>query len=111
MNKNTKVLALKYRPSNFNELIGQNVVAETIINSIKANKIPNAYLFTGIRGVGKTTTARIVAKSLNCKNDIDNLCKIDLCENCEAITNASHLDVLELNGADKTSINDIRELN
>ncbi len=110
MNKNTKVLALKYRPSNFSELIGQNVVAETIINSIKANKIPNAYLFTGIRGVGKTTTARIVAKSLNCKNEIDNLCKIDLCENCEAITNASHLDVLELNGADKTSINDIREL-
>ena len=60
MNKNTKVLALKYRPSNFNELIGQNVVAETIINSIKANKIPNAYLFTGIRGVGKTTDRKSV---------------------------------------------------
>ncbi len=110
MNKNTKVLALKYRPSNFNELIGQNVVSETIINSIKTNKVPNAYLFTGIRGVGKTTTARIVAKSLNCKKGIDNLCDEDLCENCEAITNSSHLDVLELNGADKTSINDIRDL-
>ena len=68
MNKNSKVLALKYRPSNFDELIGQDVVAETIINSIKANKVPNAYLFTGIRGVGKTTIARIVAKSLNCLN-------------------------------------------
>ena len=67
MDKNTKVLALKYRPTNFDELIGQEVVAETITNSIKANKIPNAYLFTGIRGVGKTTIARIVAKALNCK--------------------------------------------
>ena len=61
-----KVLALKYRPKNFQELIGQDVMAETIINSIKADKIPNAYLFTGIRGIGKTTIARIVAKSLNC---------------------------------------------
>ncbi len=110
MKKNTKVLALKYRPENFNDLIGQDVIAETITNSIKANKVPNAYLFTGIRGVGKTTTARIVAKSLNCKKGIDNLCKNELCENCESITNSSHLDVLELNGADKTSINDIRDL-
>ena len=110
MKKNTKVLALKYRPENFNELIGQEVIADTITNSIKTNKIPNAYLFTGIRGIGKTTTARIVAKSLNCKKGIDNLCEDDLCENCESITTSSHLDVLELNGADKTSINDIRDL-
>ena len=110
MNKNTKVLALKYRPSNFDDLIGQNVIAETIINSIKANKTPNAYLFTGIRGVGKTTIARIVARSLNCINGIEKLCKDELCENCEAITNSNHIDVLELNGADKTSINDIRDL-
>ena len=110
MNKNTKVLALKYRPTNFEELIGQEVIAETITNSIKTNKIPNAYLFTGIRGVGKTTTARIVAKSLNCKKGVENLCKNNFCENCESIANSSHLDVLELNGADKTSINDIRDL-
>ena len=71
MNNNSKVLALKYRPQNFEDLIGQDIVAETIINSIKADKIPNAYLFTGIRGIGKTTTARIVAKTLNCKNNID----------------------------------------
>ena len=66
MNNNSKVLALKYRPQTFDDLIGQEVVAETITNSIKADKIPNAYLFTGIRGIGKTTTARIVAKALNC---------------------------------------------
>ena len=75
MNKNSKVLALKYRPQIFDDLIGQDLVAETIINSIKANKVPNAYLFTGIRGIGKTTIARIVAKSLNCLNGIENLCK------------------------------------
>ena len=91
----------------FDGLIGQDVVAETIINSIKADKIPNAYLFTGIRGVGKTSIARIVAKALNCSNGIDNLCKENLCENCVSITNSSHIDVMELNGADKTSISDI----
>ena len=110
MNSNLKVLALKYRPQNFDDLIGQEVVAETITNSIKADKIPNAYLFTGIRGIGKTTTARIVAKALNCSNGIDNICKENLCENCDSITNSSHIDVMELNGADKTSINDILSL-
>ena len=110
MNKNLKVLALKYRPKNFRELIGQNIIADTIINSIKADKIPNAYLFTGIRGVGKTTIARIVAKSLNCINGVENFCENDLCINCEGISKSSHMDVLELNGADKTSINDIRDL-
>jgi len=110
MNENTKVLALKYRPKIFEELIGQKIISDTIINSIKANKIPNAYLFTGIRGVGKTTIARIVAKSLNCLNGIENLCEKKLCINCEGISKTSHMDVLELNGADKTSINDIRDL-
>ena len=75
MNNNSKVLALKYRPQTFEDLIGQKVVSETIINSIKANKVPNAYLFTGIRGVGKTTIARIVAKSLNCTKGINNKCQ------------------------------------
>ena len=75
MSKKSKVLALKYRPSEFKDLIGQKVIAETIYNSIKSNKLPNAYLFTGIRGVGKTTIARIVAKSLNCVNGVDNFCK------------------------------------
>ncbi|MDB9820862.1 DNA polymerase III subunit gamma/tau [Candidatus Pelagibacter sp.] len=110
MNKNTKVLALKYRPQTFADLIGQDVVAETISNSIKANKVPNAYLFTGIRGIGKTTTARIVAKSLNCSNGIDKLCKGDLCENCKAISNSNHIDVLEMDAASKTGVDDVRDL-
>ncbi len=110
MNKNTKVLALKYRPQTFNDLIGQDVVAETISNSIKANKVPNAYLFTGIRGIGKTTTARIVAKSLNCVNGVDNLCKDNFCENCTAIANSNHIDVLEMDAASKTGVDDVRDL-
>ena len=110
MNRNSKVLALKYRPQSFEDLIGQEVVAETITNSIKADKIPNAYLFTGIRGIGKTTTARIVAKALNCLNGIENLCKKNFCENCEAITNSNHIDVLEMDAASKTGVDDIRDL-
>ena len=110
MNKNSKVLALKYRPQTFNDLIGQDVVAETIINSIKAKKIPNAYLFTGIRGVGKTTIARIVAKGLNCTNGIDSLCKENFCDNCEGIINSSHIDVMEIDGASTNSVENVREL-
>ena len=110
MNNNSKVLALKYRPQTFDDLIGQEVVAETIINSIKANKVPNAYLFTGIRGIGKTTTARIVAKSLNCLNGIEKLCKDKLCDNCNAITNSNHIDVLEMDAASKTGVDDVRDL-
>ena len=105
-----KILALKYRPKNFNELIGQNIMAETIINSIKLNKIPNAYLFTGIRGVGKTTVARIVAKSLNCLKGVDQLCTKDFCENCKAISNSNHIDVLEMDAASKTGVDDVRDL-
>ncbi len=109
MNYNSKVLALKYRPQTFDDLIGQEVVAETISNSIKANKIPNAYLFTGIRGIGKTTIARIVAKALNCSSGIENKCKNE-CDNCNAITESSHIDVLEMDAASKTGVDDVRDL-
>ena len=111
MNQNSKVLSLKYRPKNFNDLIGQDIVAQTISNSIKLNKIPNAYLFTGIRGIGKTTIARIVAKSLNCKNGFDdNLCSKNICENCEDIVNSNHIDVFELDAASRSSVENTKEL-
>ena len=109
MNKNSKVLALKYRPQTFNDLIGQDIVAETILNSIKMNKIPNAFLFTGIRGVGKTTIARIVAKALNCSNNFENKC-IKKCNHCESISNSNHIDVLEMDAASKTGVDDVRDL-
>ena len=109
MSNDSKVLALKYRPQNFDDLIGQDVVVETITNSIRANKVPNAYLFTGIRVVGKTTIARIVAKALNCPNGIENKCKVK-CDNCDAITNSNHIDVLEMDAASRTGVDDVREL-
>ena len=109
MNNNSKVLALKYRPQTFDDLIGQDVVIDTIKNSIKTNKIPNAYLFTGIRGIGKTTIARIIAKSINCLNTVDNQCK-KKCNNCDAITNSNHIDVLEMDAASKTGVDDVRDL-
>jgi len=110
MNNNSKVLALKYRPKTFKDLIGQEIIAETIYNSIKQNRSANAYLFSGIRGVGKTTIARIVAKSLNCMMGIDQLCTNKLCENCEAISNSNHIDVLEMDAASKTGVDDVRDL-
>ena len=104
-----KILALKYRPKSFKELIGQDVMVETIINSIKLNKLPNAYLLTGIRGVGKTTTARLIAKALNCEKNFLNEKNCD-CSHCEQISNSKHLDVLEMDAASKTGIDDVREL-
>ena len=110
MENNThKILALKYRPQNFKELIGQDIMVETITNSIKLNKLPNAYLLTGIRGVGKTTTARLIARALNCNKDFLKEENCD-CSHCREITNSKHLDVIELDAASRTGIDDIREL-
>jgi len=108
-----KILALKYRPKLFKNLIGQDVIAETILNAIKSGKTPNAYLLTGIRGVGKTTTARLIAKALNCTKNTNenNLCdSTNSCEHCGEIENSNHIDVLEMDAASKTGIDDIREL-
>ena len=110
MSSKSKVLALKYRPQVFKDLIGQKVITETLINSLKIKKISNAYLFTGIRGVGKTTIARILAKSLNCKNGFEKICEENLCDNCKSITDSNHLDVLEMDAASKTGVDDIRDL-
>ena len=110
MSNNSKVLALKYRPQVFKDLIGQNIIVETIEKSISQNKIPNAFLFTGIRGVGKTTIARILAKSLNCENSEKNNCLKNKCKNCDEISESRHIDVLEMDAASKTGVDDVRDL-
>ena len=108
-----KILALKYRPQNFEDLIGQEVMCQTITNAIKLGKTPNAYLLTGIRGVGKTTTARLIAKALNCEKNKDpkvNCSKEKFCETCKEIISSNHIDILEMDAASKTGIDDVREL-
>ena len=107
-----KILALKYRPQEFNDLIGQEVVSQTITNAIKLNKTPNAYLLTGIRGVGKTTTARLIAKALNCTKNfsIGEKCNASEKCHCKEIVDSNHMDVLEMDAASKTGIDDVREL-
>ena len=108
-----KILALKYRPQEFKELIGQEVMAQTITNAIKLGKTPNAYLLTGIRGVGKTTTARLIAKALNCQKNDDlkiNCSAEKFCTTCKEIINSNHIDILEMDAASKTGIDDVREL-
>ena len=111
MTKN-KILALKYRPQEFKDLIGQELMAQTITNAIKLNKTPNAYLLTGIRGVGKTTTARLIAKALNCTKNFSESekCKSGESCHCKEIVDSNHMDVLEMDAASKTGIDDIREL-
>ena len=111
--KQNKILALKYRPQVFEDLIGQEVLTKTITNAIKIGKTPNAYLLTGIRGVGKTTTARLIAKELNCEKNTSeekNCDKSKTCVSCEEITNSTHIDVLEMDAASKTGIDDVRDL-
>ena len=107
-----KILALKYRPQEFKDLIGQEVMTQTITNAIKLGKTPNAYLLTGIRGVGKTTTARLIAKALNCTKNFSAGEKCNPSENCHCkeIVDSNHMDVLEMDAASKTGIDDIREL-
>ncbi len=111
--KHNKILALKYRPQNFIDLIGQDIMAKTITNAIKIGKTPNAYLLTGIRGVGKTTTARLIAKSLNCEKNFNIKVNCDTetpCPTCKEIIESKHIDVLEMDAASKTGIDDVREL-
>ena len=110
MTKNSQVFALKYRPQTFKDLVGHSEVSKAIYNSIKINKTANAFLFTGIRGIGKTTFARIVAKALNCENGIEKLCSKNFCSNCLSIINSNHIDVLEIDAASRTGVDDVREL-
>lgn len=108
------ILARKYRPQNFEDLLGQDALVQTLTNAIKNNRLHHAYILTGIRGVGKTSTARIIAKALNCTG-LDGkggptVHPCGVCENCKAITAGRHIDVMELDAASRTGVDDIREI-
>lgn len=106
---NYQVLMRKLRPMTFDEVIGQKHVVETLKNSIKANRIAHAYLFSGTRGVGKTTVARILAKAISCENQKDGE-PCNKCDTCLAINNSSMVDVQEIDGASNNGVDAIREL-
>ncbi len=108
------VLARKYRPQTFEDLLGQDALVQTLTNAIKNNRLHHAYILTGIRGVGKTTTARLIAKALNCTG-LDGkggptIHPCGVCENCKAIAAGRHIDVMELDAASRTGVDDIREI-
>jgi DNA polymerase-3 subunit gamma/tau len=106
------VLARKYRPQNFDELVGQEVLVTTLRNAIKNNRLHHGYILTGIRGVGKTTTARIIAKTLNCldKQSALSAKACGTCDNCRLIATSKHQDVIEIDAASRTGVDDIREI-
>ena len=106
-----RVLARKYRPQNFADLIGQEAMVRTLTNAIAAGRIAHAYILTGVRGVGKTTTARIIARALNCVGaDGPTIAPCGVCANCTAIAADRHVDVIEMDAASRTGVDDIREL-
>ena len=106
-----KVLARKYRPQTFADLIGQETLVQILTNAITTNRIANAYLLTGVRGVGKTTTARLIAMSLNCENRKDGSCEpCGNCDSCKSIRSDHNLDVIEMDAASKTGVDDVREI-
>ncbi|MCH2546283.1 MAG: DNA polymerase III subunit gamma/tau [Alphaproteobacteria bacterium] len=109
-----RVLARKYRPSSFESLIGQDVLVRTLSNAIKTGRLAHAFLLTGIRGVGKTTTARIIARALNCigedGNGVATITPCGVCVNCKMIAEDRHMDVIEMDAASRTGVGDIRDL-
>ncbi|MGB8600817.1 MAG: DNA polymerase III subunit gamma/tau [Rhizomicrobium sp.] len=110
-----QVLARKYRPSDFTGLIGQEILVRTLSNAFASGRIAHAFMLTGVRGVGKTTTARIIARALNCigpdgKADKPNIHPCGVCEPCRAIAESRHVDVQEMDAASRTGIDDVREI-
>ena len=109
MKESSEVLARKYRPSNFDELIGQETIAQTLSLSLDSNRLSHAYLFSGLRGSGKTSTARIFAKALICEEGMSHH-PCDVCSNCTMAKESRHMDVIEMDGASNRGIDDIRDL-
>ena len=110
-NNNYIVLARKYRPKNLKDVIGQEDICSVIEGSIKLNRVAHAFLFSGTRGVGKTTLARILAKILNCeKLEVENIEACHKCANCISIENESNMDVIEIDAASRTGVADVREI-
>ncbi len=106
-----QVSARKYRPQGFDEMIGQDVLVRTLQNAIRSGRIAHAFIMTGERGTGKTTTARIIARALNCLDgDGPQLNPCGRCANCQAIASSSHVDVLEIDAASRTGVDDMREV-
>ncbi|MBI5672431.1 MAG: DNA polymerase III subunit gamma/tau [Nitrospirae bacterium] len=104
-----QVSARKYRPGTFDDVIGQPHVVQTLMNAVSTKRVAHAYLFSGTRGVGKTTVARILAKALNCEQGpTSHPC--DTCENCREIAQGNSVDVIEIDGASNTSVDDVREI-
>ena len=104
-----KVLSLKYRPQSFSDLAGQDHITRTLVNAFERDRVSQAYMLTGPRGVGKTTTARVIAKALNCLN-VKNATPCNSCETCKEIIDGRNLDVLEIDGASNRGIEEIRNL-
>jgi DNA polymerase-3 subunit gamma/tau len=104
-----EVFARKYRPQTFDDLVGQSHVSQTLKNAVAQNRLAHAYLFVGPRGIGKTSTARILAKALNCVNG-PTVTPCGVCDNCREITAGNSLDVIEIDGASNNSVEDVREL-
>jgi len=110
-NQEYRVLARKYRPQTFGNLIGQDVLVRTLTNAINKNRIAHAYILTGVRGIGKTTTARLIAMSLNCENrEIDSCEPCGNCNSCISVREDRNLDVIEMDAASKTGVDDVREI-
>ena len=109
MQSATEVLARKYRPTNFEELIGQESVAQTLSLALDANRLSHAYLFSGLRGSGKTSTARIFAKALLCERGVSHK-PCEVCENCVMAREGRHMDIVEMDAASSRKIDDIRDL-